>query len=132
MTPDDYMGSVSVTAGIYAPANTALCQGQTLSIAQNDALFSLLQANYGGNGTTTFALPNLAGAVPFGTGNQPGTGNDWIIGQTQSPLTAQVWPSGNPAAVAAGGTATLPITTGISGIALNWALTLIGIFPPRP
>jgi microcystin-dependent protein len=132
MTEDDYMGSVSVTAGFYAPVNTALCQGQTLSIAQNDALFSLLQVNYGGNGQTTFALPNLAGAVPFGTGNQPGTTTDWIIGQTQSPLTAQVWPGGNPAAVAPGGTATLPITTGISGIALNWALTLVGIFPSRP
>ena len=132
MTSDDYMGSVSVTAGIYAPVNTALCQGQTLSVGQNAALFSLLQNVYGGNGQTTFALPNLAGAVPFGTGSHPGAATDWVLGQPQAPLTAQSWPGGYPAAVAPGGAATLPIPAGINGIALNWALTLIGIFPPRP
>lgn len=132
MTSDDYMGSVSVTAGSYAPANTALCQGQTLSVAQNTALFYLLQNVYGGNGQSTFALPNLVGAVPFGTGTQPGTSSTWVLGQPQAPLTAQSWPGGNPAAVAPGGTATLPIAGGINGVALNWALTLIGIFPPRP
>lgn len=49
-----------------------LCQGQLLSIAQYSALFSLLGTTYGGNGTTTFALPNLASRVPVGVGTGPG------------------------------------------------------------
>ena len=132
MGPDDYMASVQVTAGTFAPVNTALCQGQLVSIAQNPALYSLLSTRFGGDGARTFGLPNLAGAVPFGTGYQPGTATTWTLGQTASPLTQQEWPSGSPKAVAAGETPTLPTYSGPGGLALNWAITLLGIFPPQP
>jgi microcystin-dependent protein len=132
MTYDDYMASVGLTAGSYAPQNTALCQGQQLAIAQNDALFYLLGRTYGGDGVITFALPNLAGAVPFGTGRQPNTSTNWQLGQTDVPLTNLAWPSGSPAAVASGGTPTVPVASGPAGLALNWAITLQGIFPPQP
>jgi microcystin-dependent protein len=59
-------------AGNFAPRNWAFCQGQILSIAQNTALFSLLGTTYGGNGQTTFALPDFRGRVPVGTGQGPG------------------------------------------------------------
>ena len=59
-------------AGNFAPRSWAFCQGQILSIAQNTALFSLLGTTYGGNGQTTFALPDTRGRVLNGTGQGPG------------------------------------------------------------
>ncbi|MCP4438378.1 MAG: phage tail protein [Aureispira sp.] len=62
-------------AGTFAPRGWALCDGQLLPIAQNSALFSILGTNYGGDGRTTFGLPDLRGRVPVGVGNGPGLGN---------------------------------------------------------
>jgi microcystin-dependent protein len=59
----------------FAPRGWASCNGQILSIAQNTALFSLLGTTYGGNGTTTFGLPDLRGRVPFHFGQGPGLSN---------------------------------------------------------
>ena len=57
-----------------------MCNGQVLSIAQNTALFSLIGTYYGGNGQTTFALPDLRGRVPMKYGTDP-VGNTYVIGQ---------------------------------------------------
>lgn len=57
----------------FAPKGWATCDGQILSISQNQALFALLGTKYGGNGTTTFGLPNLNGRVPVATGGVAGT-----------------------------------------------------------
>jgi microcystin-dependent protein len=64
----------------FAPIGWAFCQGQTLAISQNTALFSLIGTYYGGNGTTTFQLPNLMGRVPLKFGTDP-TGNNYTIGE---------------------------------------------------
>ncbi len=66
------LASIQLFAGNFAPRGWAFCQGQILSIAQHTALFSLLGTTYGGNGQTTFALPDLRGRVPVGTGQGPG------------------------------------------------------------
>lgn len=66
------IGEIRLFAGNFAPRNWAFCQGQILSIAQNTALFSILGTTYGGNGQTTFALPDLRGRVPVGPGQGPG------------------------------------------------------------
>lgn len=58
--------------GTFAPRSWALCDGQILSIAQNTALFSILGTTYGGNGQTTFALPDLRGRAPIHAGSGPG------------------------------------------------------------
>jgi microcystin-dependent protein len=58
---DPYVGEIRTVAFNFAPVGWAMCDGQTLSINQNTALFSLLGTNYGGNGTTTFQLPDLRG-----------------------------------------------------------------------
>ncbi|MBS1659783.1 MAG: phage tail protein [Bacteroidetes bacterium] len=80
----------------FAPVGWALCAGQTLSIAQNTALFSLLGTTYGGNGQTTFLLPNLQGRVPIGAGNGAGL-SPYVLGQTggneNTTLTTQNLPS---------------------------------------
>ena len=58
---DTFLGDIRLFAGTFAPKGWALCQGQLLPINQNQALFSLLGTTYGGNGTTTFALPDYRG-----------------------------------------------------------------------
>lgn len=66
------IAEIKMFGGNFAPMYWALCQGQILSIAQNQALFALLGTTYGGNGQTTFALPDFRGRVPVGTGQGPG------------------------------------------------------------
>lgn len=74
---DPYLSELRIFSFSFAPKNWALCNGQILPINQNQALFSLLGTTYGGDGRTTFALPNLQGRVPVHVGNgltlgQPG------------------------------------------------------------
>lgn len=67
-----FLGEIRMIGSNYAPAGWAFCNGQLMAISQNSALFALLGTTYGGNGTTTFALPDLRGRVPMGFGNGPG------------------------------------------------------------
>ncbi len=78
---DPYLGEIRMFAGTFAPVGWALCNGSILSISQNTALFSLLGTTYGGNGTSTFALPNLQGTVPIHWGSAP-SGSQYVVGQT--------------------------------------------------
>src|SRR3982751_4534886 len=70
-----FVAEIRMFAGNFAPTGWALCNGQILPIAQNTALFSLLGTTYGGNGQTTFALPDLRGRSPIGHGQGPGLSN---------------------------------------------------------
>lgn len=72
---EPFIAAIILFAGNFAPRGWAFCSGQILSIAQNTALFSLLGTTYGGNGQTTFALPDLRGRVPIGPGQGPGLAN---------------------------------------------------------
>ncbi|XXF78478.1 tail fiber protein [Myxococcaceae bacterium GXIMD 01537] len=67
-----FVGQIIMFAGNFAPRGWAFCNGQLLSIAQNTALFALLGTTYGGNGQTTFALPDLRGRFPMQPGQGPG------------------------------------------------------------
>lgn len=69
---DPYIGELMLFAGNFAPNGWALCHGQTIAIATNTALFSILGTTYGGNGVTTFNLPDLRGRVPICFGQGPG------------------------------------------------------------
>ena len=66
------IAEIRMFAGTFAPRNWAFCNNQTIAIAQNTALFSLLGTTYGGNGQTTFALPDFRGRIPVGAGTGPG------------------------------------------------------------
>ena len=66
------IGQIIMFGGNFAPRSWALCNGQLLAIAQNQALFSILGTTYGGDGRTTFGLPDLRGRVPMSAGNGPG------------------------------------------------------------
>ena len=86
-----YVGEIRMFAGNFAPVGWALCQGQTLAIAENDVLFSLIGTTYGGDGQTTFNLPNLSSRLPIHQGNS------YVAGQSggveQVTLAAQQLPA---------------------------------------
>lgn len=97
---DSFIASIIIFGGNFAPRGWAFCNGQVLSIAQNTALFSLLGTTYGGNGQTTFALPDLRGRVPVHSGNSEGTGlSTYDLGQSggteNTTLTINQLPSHN-------------------------------------
>lgn len=69
---EPFIAEVRMFAGDFAPRGWAFCEGQLLPIAQNTALFSLLGTTYGGDGRTTFGLPNLTNRVPIQSGQGPG------------------------------------------------------------
>jgi microcystin-dependent protein len=72
---EPFLAQIMMFGGNFAPRGWALCNGQILPIAQNTALFSLLGTTFGGNGQTTFGLPDLRGRVPVHAGQGPGLSN---------------------------------------------------------
>jgi microcystin-dependent protein len=92
------IAEIRMFAGNFAPRNWAFCNNQTLPIAQNTALFSLLGTTYGGNGQTTFALPDFRGRVAVGTGQGPGLANITLGQMAGTPtvtLTTATMPAHN-------------------------------------
>jgi microcystin-dependent protein len=88
---DPYLGEIRLFAGNFAPVGWAVCAGQLLPIAQYDALFNLIGTTYGGDGQTTFALPDLRGRVPIHQGPVHPTGEQG--GQETVTLLASQLPS---------------------------------------
>jgi microcystin-dependent protein len=78
---DPFIGEIKSVGFSFAPTGYGLCQGQLMPIQQNQALFALLGITFGGNGTSTFGLPNLSGRVPVGQGQLPG-GDVYERGET--------------------------------------------------
>ena len=72
---EPFVGEIRMFAGNFAPRGWAFCDGQLLAVSQNDALFSLLGTIYGGDGRTTFALPDMRGRIPIHMGSGPGLSN---------------------------------------------------------
>jgi microcystin-dependent protein len=75
-----FIGEIRMFGGNFAPRGWAFCNGQLLAIAQNDALFALIGTTYGGDGQTTFALPDLRGRIPVHAGQGPGL-SSYQLGQ---------------------------------------------------
>ena len=87
MTP--YIGQVICAGFNFAPQGWALCDGSLISIAENSTLFNLIGTTYGGDGVNTFALPDLRGRTPIGTGQLNG-GSNYIIGQSGGAETVTI------------------------------------------
>jgi microcystin-dependent protein len=111
---EDFTGTIDMVGFGFAPRDWATCDGQLLAISTNTALFSLIGTTYGGDGRTTFQLPDLRGRVPIGRGSGPGLSNyNW--GQTGGTetvtLSTQQIPSHNHsfAVNTAGGTSNSPV-----------------------
>jgi len=90
-----FIGEIQMFGFNFAPKNWALCNGQLLPIQQNQALFALLGTTFGGNGTTTFQLPNLQGRLPMGQGNGQGL-SPRVMGETTGAEQHQLLSSENP------------------------------------
>jgi microcystin-dependent protein len=93
---DEYIGIVKLFAGNFAPRGWMFCDGRLLSISNYSAVFSILGTTYGGDGKTTFALPNLKGRIALGAGNV--TANEYyplgvMAGTTQNTLLATNLPN---------------------------------------
>ncbi|MEX2518512.1 MAG: tail fiber protein [Paracoccaceae bacterium] len=91
-----FIGEIRMFGGDFAPRNWALMDGQLLPISQNTALFSILGATYGGDGRSTFGLPDMRGRVPMHAGSGPGLSQrrlGQMVGSEQNTITAQQMPS---------------------------------------
>jgi len=93
---EPFLGQIMMVGFNFAPRGWAKCEGQLLSIAQNQALFSLLGTTYGGDGRTTFALPDLRGRFPMHEGTGPGLPNH-PLGQKAGSPTAPIAVANLPA-----------------------------------
>jgi len=97
---EPFVGEIRMFAGNFAPRGWAFCDGQLLAVAQNDALFSLLGTVYGGDGRTTFGLPDMRGRLPLHAGSGPGLSSRQLGskgGTEQETLTVNQLPShGHP------------------------------------
>ncbi len=107
---DAMIAEVKLFAGNFAPRGWAFCEGQILPISQNTALFSILGTTYGGDGRTTFALPDLRGRVPVGAGTGPG------LAPVKLGQKATTGESGKEA---------------LSSLGMHYIIALQGIFPSR-
>ncbi|MHB1056907.1 MAG: phage tail protein [Rhodanobacter sp.] len=125
---DFFIGQIMFASFGYAPKNWAQCNGATLPISQYQALFSLLGTTYGGNGTTTFQLPDLRSRTPYGMGNgytwgQTGGTENVTLLNTQIPThihtmnytATQATPTRNPAGGMFGGTGNTQIYADATG-----------------
>jgi microcystin-dependent protein len=128
---EPYIGEIQFVAFNFPPSGWASCDGQLLQISQNQALFSLLGTNYGGDGITTFALPNLQSRVPVGMGQGVGLSNRaigqtggqeqlWLTGVSDDGFFGDAW--GNRASM---------LPTMPPFLTLNCIISLFGVFPSR-
>jgi microcystin-dependent protein len=127
-----FLGQIQPFGFNFAPKGWALCNGQILSVSQNAALFSLIGTFYGGNGTTTFALPNLESRVPINMGTSP-AGDSYPIGESAgeemvSVLIPQL-PAHAHAFVGSSADATAGQTEPVAGVALAKAFRASGTVP---
>jgi microcystin-dependent protein len=115
MNEDYYTGEIILFAGNFVPSGWALCDGQLLKIANYKELFSLIGVTYGGDGVTTFALPDLRGRVPVHRSAQTPLASKG--GEEKVTLTADHIPAHNHSLVVAGAAADSPSPQGYPAIA---------------
>lgn len=109
-----FLGEIRIFGGNFAPSGWAFCQGQLLPISQNAALFSILGVQFGGNGTSNFALPNLMECVPVHQGTGSGL-TTRVVGDTfgspTTTLTVNEMPNHNHQIIASSAGGTVPDPT---------------------
>ncbi|MEN4761566.1 tail fiber protein [Chryseobacterium sp. C39-AII1] len=95
---EEYLGTIKMFAGVFAPRGFMFCNGAILSVKTNTPLFAILGNAYGGDGITTFALPNLNGRAPFGAGNS-NTGINIALAEAAGTPQATILPQNLPSIV---------------------------------
>ncbi|MDD2800286.1 MAG: tail fiber protein [Methylobacter sp.] len=93
-----YVGQITIFAGQYAPVGYVFCNGQALNISEYEALFALIGTTYGGDGSTTFKVPDMRGRVPVGAGIASGGGTvNWAVGLSTGTETVALTEAQMPA-----------------------------------
>ena len=136
---DPLIGEVKMFAGNFAPRGWAFCDGQLLAISQHSALFSLLGTTYGGDGRTTFALPDLRGRVPVHAGNGPGLtprrlgekgGSERIV-LSRTQLSSEASNVNDKLPMVNDGEGSKAVSTMQPYTTINYIIALQGIYPSR-
>lgn len=131
---DPFIAEVRMVACNFAPAGWALCNGQILPISENEALFNLIGTTYGGDGVSTFGLPNFQGNVPVCMGSGAG-GSSYVIGETggqnqvtltTAQLPAHVHPIGASGVAASTNTPSPAVSLGVASTAAYGAPVNMG------
>jgi microcystin-dependent protein len=129
---DPFIGQIIQGGWTFAPRGYVACAGQQLAISQNSALFSLLGTNFGGNGTTTFGVPDLQGRSMVGTGNGAGL-SPYVIGQKAGTENATLTPANMPQhshslnVASAKATEQIPATNHVIGRATDGATNPVSV-----
>ncbi len=107
-----YVGEIRIFAGNFNPNGWAFCDGAILPISENETLFNLIGTTYGGDGQSTFALPDLRGRIPIHQGTNPGTGTNYQLAESGGvesvTLSTQQIPSHPHSLLASGDVANVP------------------------
>ena len=119
-----FLGEIRTYGFSFAPRNFAVAQGATLAISQNTALFSLLGTTYGGNGQTTFQLPNIGGRYIMGQGQSPGT-SQYVMGEVAGSENITLTQLQMPMHIHVAQTTVTPNTTGLTATTTITALTAV-------
>ena len=134
---DHFYATILMFGGNYAPADWAFCDGQSMPISQYQALYALIGTTYGGNGTTTFNLPDMRGRVPMHRGQGPGLSNHSLGekggAETVTPKAVSIYTgaaSGSSPATPVG--SNQPISIMQPYLCVNFIICLQGLFPSRP
>ena len=122
---DEFVATIMHFAGNFAPQGTATASGQILPISQNTALFSLLGTTYGGDGKSTFALPDLGGNISVGNGQGIGL-SERVLGERFGTDVFDLAASNLPPS---SGGASLPVDNTQPALVINYCIGLYGVFP---
>lgn len=130
-----FIGTILPFAGNFAPKGWAICNGQTLSIANYSALFSILGTSYGGDGITTFRLPDLRGRVPMGYGTGDGLTprelGEQVGAETVAESNIKVGPGGSDARRILADAPSENLSVMQPSLTVNFIICMEGIYPSR-
>lgn len=144
---DDFIGTVKIFAGNFAPDGWFFCWGQSLPIQQYAALYSLLGTTYGGDGRSNFNLPDLRGRVPVGAGLSQTLGTNHQLGERWGAESVTLAPANlpikvgvpvdpstapAPATLSAMGSTATPVSVNQPSLGLNYIICWNGVYPSRP
>lgn len=95
---EPFIGDIRIFAGVFSPVSYAFCNGQSVALSENEALYALIGTTYGGDGVNTFNVPSLQGRIPVHRGQSPASGSsNWVVGMATGTETVTLTTNQLPA-----------------------------------